>query len=209
MTPALCIGLTGGIGSGKSTVAQLFAELGAGIVDTDTIAHQLTHTNGLAIPLIAARFGNDYLNADGALNRGKMRTLIFANTVAKQALEHILHPLIFSEARRQLQACAAHAYTLLVVPLLFERPLFQPIVQRVLVVDCPETLQIQRTMQRSQLSAAEVQAIIDQQIPRSERVRLADDLIHNTTGLDQLKQEVACQHQIYVALAQQTTASSK
>lgn len=204
MTPALCIGLTGGIGSGKSTVAQLFAELGASIVDTDTIAHQLTHTDGLATPLIATCFGNDYLNTDGALNRSKMRTRIFSDPVAKQALEQILHPLILSEARSQLQACASHSYALLVVPLLFERPLFQPMVQRILVVDCSESLQIQRTMQRSQLSATEAQTIISQQMPRAERVRLADDLIHNTAGLEHLKHEVKYRHQTYVALAKQT-----
>ncbi|MDD2774401.1 MAG: dephospho-CoA kinase [Gallionella sp.] len=200
--PALCIGLTGGIGSGKSTVARLFSDLGAGIVDADLIAHELTRTDGAAIPLIAAQFGNDYLNVEGALNREKMRTLIFSDPIAKQALEGILHPLIFSEARRQLVAYASPPYTLLVVPLLFEQPLFQSLVQRILVVDCPEALQIQRTMQRSQLSEAEVQAIIAQQMPRAERIRLADALIDNTTGMEQLENAVKYQHKVYVTLAQ-------
>ncbi len=200
--PALCVGLTGGIGSGKSTVARLFAELGAGIVDTDILAHQLTRAHGLAMPLIAAHFGNDYLNVEGALNRDKMRTRIFSDPVAKQALEGILHPLIFSEARRQLVACASQPYTLLVVPLLFEQPIFQQLVQRILVVDCPEALQIQRTMQRSQLSNIEVQAIIAQQTPRVEKLRLADDLIDNATGLAHLENAVKYRHQAYVALAQ-------
>jgi dephospho-CoA kinase len=202
MIPALCVGLTGGIGSGKSTVAKLFAALGAGIVDTDTLAHQLTRAHGAAMPLIAAHFGNDYLNMEGALNRDKMRTLIFSDSVAKQALEGILHPLIFSEARRQLVECASQPYTLLVVPLLFEQPIFQSLVQRTLVVDSPESLQIQRTMQRSQLSEAEVQAIIAQQMPRAEKLRLADDLIDNATGLAHLENAVEYRHQAYVALAQ-------
>ncbi|MFY9260272.1 MAG: dephospho-CoA kinase [Gallionella sp.] len=200
--PALCVGLTGGIGSGKSTVARLFAALGAGIVDTDILAHQLTRAHGTAMPLIAAHFGDDYLNEEGALNRDKMRTRIFSDPVAKQALEGILHPLIFSEASRQLVACASQPYTLLVVPLLFEQPIFQQLVQRILVVDCPEALQIQRTMQRSQLSNIEVQAIIAQQTPRAEKLRLADDLIDNATGLAHLENAVKYRHQAYVALAQ-------
>lgn len=202
--PALCIGLTGGIGSGKSTVARLFADLGAGIVDADIVAHELTRTHGAAVPLIAARFGDDYLNAEGALNREKMRTLIFSDPIAKQALEGLIHPLIFTEVRRQLVACGSQPYTLLVVPLLFEQPIFQQLVRRTLVVDCPESLQIQRTMQRSQLSAVEVQAVIEQQMLRSERIRLADDLIDNTAGLECLRHEVKFRHQTYVALSKQT-----
>ncbi|MDD4962478.1 MAG: dephospho-CoA kinase [Gallionella sp.] len=200
--PALCIGLTGGIGSGKSTVARLFADLGAGIVDADIIAHELTRTHGAAVPLIAARFGDDYLNAEGALNREKMRTLIFSDPIAKQELEGLIHPLIFTEVRRQLVACASQPYTLLVAPLLFEQPIFQQLVRRTLVVDCPESLQIQRTMLRSQLSEAEVQAIIAQQMPRAEKIRLADDLIDNTTGMEQLENAVKYRHQVYVTLAQ-------
>lgn len=197
----LCVGLTGGIGSGKSTVAQLFAQLGVGIVDADVIAHQLTHADGLAIQPIVAQFGSCYLNADGSLNRSQMRTLIFADPAAKQTLENILHPLIFNAACQQLQVASVRPYQLLVAPLLFEQPLFQQLTQRILVVDCPENLQILRTMQRSQLSAAEVQNIIAQQTPRTEKIRYADDIIDNSKALNHLENQVEYQHQIYLTLA--------
>jgi dephospho-CoA kinase len=203
MTLGLCVGLTGGIGSGKSTAARLFAALGAGIVDADIIAHKLTSAHGSAMPLILASFGEDYLNSDGALNRNKMRTLVFADPIAKQSLESILHPFIFREAQRQLLACLTQPYALLVVPLLFEQPIFQSLVQRTLVVDCDESLQIQRIMQRSQLRADDVQAIINQQMPRVERIRLADDVIDNTIGLGCLEGAVKCIHQTYLELAHQ------
>lgn len=198
----LCVGLTGGIGSGKSTVTELFAQLGAGIVDADVIAHQLTHADGLAIQPIVAQFGSNYLNADGSLNRSKMRSLVFADSTAKRALESILHPLIFSAAQQKLQAPSTQPYYLLAAPLLFEQPLFQQLVQRILVVDCPESLQILRTMQRSQLSETEVQTIIDQQMPRTEKIRLANDIIDNSKALNHLESQVKYQHQIYLALAQ-------
>lgn len=194
----LIVGLTGGIGSGKSTVAALFAEHGAGIIDTDVIAHHLTQVNGEAIPLIRAAFGNDYLTGDGALDRARMRGLIFLDAAAKQRLEQILHPLIFEQAKAQLQQLQTKPYILTVVPLLPESRTFRQLVQRVLVVDCDENTQIARVTGRSRMTEEEVRAIIARQTPRAERLRLADDVIHNDADLDSLAGQVAVLHEHYL-----------
>ena len=193
----LIVGLTGGIGSGKSTVARLFAEHGAGIIDTDAIAHQLTQAGGEAIAPIRAAFGNDYLKADGALDRAKMRALIFSDAAAKQRLEQILHPLIFEQAKAQLRQLQASPYIVVVVPLLPESRTFRQLVQRVLVVDCDKNTQIARVIGRSSMSEAEVRAIIARQTPRAERLQLADDVIRNDAGLDSLAGQVAALHERY------------
>ncbi|MDP2694080.1 MAG: dephospho-CoA kinase [Gallionella sp.] len=192
-----CIGLTGGIGSGKSTVATLFAEHGAGIIDTDAIAHQLTQAGGEAIAAIRAAFGDESLTDDGALNRARMRALIFSDAAAKQRLEHILHPLIFEQAKAQLPQLQAKPYILVIVPLLPESRTFRQMVQRVLVVDCDENTQIARVIGRSRMSEAEVRAIIARQTPRAERLQLADDVIRNDAGLDNLAVQVAALHERY------------
>jgi len=193
----LIVGLTGGIGSGKSTVAALFAEHGAGIVDTDAIAHSLTQAGGEAIAAIRAAFGNDYLTEDGALDRAKMRGLIFSDAAAKQRLEQILHPLIREHAKAQLQQLQDKPYVLVVVPLLPESPAFRQLVQRVLVVDCNENIQVARVVGRSRMTEAEARAIIARQTPRADRLRLADDIIHNDVGLDSLAGQVAALHERY------------
>jgi dephospho-CoA kinase len=194
----LCIGLTGGIGSGKSTVARLFEEHGAGIIDTDVIAHDLTHANGKAIAAIRAAFGGNFITDDGALHRAKMRELIFSDPSAKQRLELILHPLIREQAKSQLQQLQTAAYIIIVVPLLAESPAFQQLVQRILVVDCDEKVQVARVIVRSQLTEPEVRAIIARQTPRAERLRLADDVIRNDAGLDELAAQVAVLHERYL-----------
>jgi dephospho-CoA kinase len=191
------IGLTGGIGSGKSTVAALFAEHGAGIIDTDAIAHHLTQAGGEAIELIRAAFGNDYVTDDGALDRVKMRGLIFSDAAAKQQLEQILHPLIFEHAKAQLRQMQAKPYILAVVPLLPESRNFRQLVQRVLVVDCDENTQVKRVITRSPMTEAEVRAIIARQTPRADRLLLADDVIRNDAGLDSLARQVAVFHERY------------
>ncbi len=194
----LCVGLTGGIGSGKSTVARLFADLGAGVVDTDVISHQLTQAGGIAMPVILAHFGADYADEHGALHRQNMRTRIFSDPAAKSTLEAILHPLILAQAENMLARCTTPPYTLLVAPLLFENPLFQRPIQRILVVDCPEALQVERVMQRNQLTAAAVRNIIAQQTPRTTKIARAHDIICNTQDLSYLRTHVANLHQTYL-----------
>ncbi len=196
----LCIGLTGGIGCGKSTVANLFAEHGAGIIDTDTISHHLTQSGGAANAAIRAAFGEDYLTAGGALDRAKMRRLIFSDAIAKQRLEHILHPLILEQAKAQLQQLQDKPYIIIVVPLLPESPTFRQLVQRVLVVDCGADTQVARVTARSRMTAAEVRAIIAQQTPRAARLKLADDVIHNESGLDNLAGQVDTLHRHYAKI---------
>ncbi len=199
----LIVGLTGGIGSGKSTVARLFAEHDAAIIDTDEIAHRLTQAEGAAMAAIRSSFGDDYITGNGApgcgaLDRTKMRGLIFSDAAAKQRLENILHPLILEQAQAQMQQLQTRPYIILVVPLLAESPAFKQRVQRVLVVDCDEHTQITRVMARGQITDAEARAIIAQQTPRSERLRLADDVIHNEAGMGQLAEQVAVLHQRYL-----------
>ena len=197
---SLIVGLTGGIGCGKSTVANLFAKFGAGIIDTDIIARRLTEAGGEAIAEICADFGDDYISADGALNRAKMRRLIFLDIAAKQRLELTLHPLILEQAKVQLQPLQTRPYIILVVPLLAESPAFRQLVQRILVVDCNADTQVARVTARSQMDAAEVRSIIAQQTPRAERLQLADDIIHNDVGLDSLAEQVAVLHEQYSAM---------
>ena len=195
----LCIGLTGGIGCGKSTVAGLFAELGAGIIDTDAIAHHLTQNRGDAIAAISAAFGKDYITDDGELNRSKMRELIFSDAAAKQRLELILHPMILQQAKQQLRLLQTKPYIIIVVPLLAESPSFRQLVQRVLVVDCDENTQVARVIGRSQMGEPEVRGIIAQQTPRAERLQIADDVIHNDAGMDSLAEQVSVLHKRYSA----------
>lgn len=193
----LCIGLTGGIGCGKSTVAQLFAAHGAAIIDTDAIAHQLTRPDGAAIAPIRAAFGDAYLTADGALDRDRMRQLIFSDAAAKRRLEDILHPLILEQSNAQLLQARQSPYVVIVVPLLLESPAFRQLVRRILVVDCSDENQIARVTGRSRLSRTEVLTIIAQQTPRAVRLASADDLIGNDGDIDALKTQVEALHKRY------------
>jgi dephospho-CoA kinase len=193
-------GLTGGIGSGKSTVADMFAKLGARIVDTDRISHQLTQAHGRAIPEIMAEFGPGVIDAHGALDRTKMRELIFADPDAKKRLEAILHPLIHAQTRQLATVRVSAPYTLVVVPLLFESGRYAGWLQRVITVDCPEATQIARAAGRG-LEEAAVRAIMATQLGRDERRRLADDIIDNNGSLDQLYAQVVGLHGRISALA--------
>ncbi|MDR2195745.1 MAG: dephospho-CoA kinase [Gallionellaceae bacterium] len=193
------IGLTGGIGSGKTTVASLFAKRGVTVIDSDAIAHELTASGGAAIAAIRAAFGDEYVTDEGALNRAGMRRLVFSDADAKRRLEAILHPMI--RARTLALADAAEgAYVLLVVPLLFEQADFRELVQRALVVDCAEETQRARAMARNGLSESEVRAIMAAQISRAERLELADDVIVNDGGMDALDAKVASLHCFYMTL---------
>jgi dephospho-CoA kinase len=194
------VGLTGGIGSGKSVVANLFEKLGAAVIDTDAIAHQLTLGGGAAIPAIQAQFGADFLNADGSLNRAAMRQRVFSDSTAKQTLETVLHPLI----RRQVEAQIAVSdapYVLLAIPLLVETGAYLDHIERVVVVDCNESLQLARTVARSSLAPSEVKAIMATQVSRVERLRHADDIILNNGELSSLSIPVAVIDQRLRALA--------
>jgi dephospho-CoA kinase len=191
------IGLTGGIGSGKTAVSNLLAQLGAGIVDTDLIAHQITAPGGKAIPLIRDHFGAEFIDNGGALDRAKMRSLVFQNLEAKKALEAITHPLIRQETLRQVGqlADAGAPYLLLVVPLLIESGTWIDQIDYLVVVDCPEETQIQRVMHRSNLSRTEVEAILKTQTSRQERLALANAVIDNQGKLSELKAAVQELHQ--------------
>lgn len=194
------VGLTGGIGSGKSTVADLFAARGAAVIDTDLIAHHLTAADGAAIESIRAAFGAAFITSDGALNRQKMRETIFANPAEKKRLEAILHPLIRTATENAAEQ-AQGSYLLFVVPLLVESGIWKQRVSRVLVVDCTEELRIRRVMQRNTLTAQQVQAIIATQTPPATRLAAADDVIINDSDTAALIPQVQRLHEQYVSLA--------
>ena len=194
------VGLTGGIGSGKSAAADEFAALGASVVDTDAIARELTDKGGAALADIERRFGAAFLDASGAMNRKKMRDHVFADPAAKQALENLLHPLIREESARRIVA-ASGPYVVHVVPLLLESPGYRDRVDRVLVVDASEQAQLARVRARSGLSADEVRAIMRTQVSRAERLAGADDVIDNSGSLEALRKQVGALHQKYLQFA--------
>jgi len=179
------VGLTGGIGSGKSAAADEFARLGATVVDTDAIAHELTALGGLALPEIARIFGQDFVR-DGKMDRQRMREHVFSDPAAKKALEGLLHPLIREESRRRI-AAAAGPYVIHVVPLLVESADYRRRVDRVLVVDAPEETQVARVRSRSQLADEEVRAIMRTQAPRAARLAAADKNTYNSPERDHLR----------------------
>jgi dephospho-CoA kinase len=198
------VGLTGGIGSGKSTVADLFAELGTPVVDTDAIAHQLTAPGGAALAAIHAQFGDAVMQADGTLDRAALRHRVFSDSAARRQLEAILHPRIRQDVERALATLVA-PYALVVIPLLVETGGYRDLLDRVLVVDCPEDLQIARVVARSGLGREEVNAILAAQAGRAERLAAADDVIVNTASAEALRAEVAALHRRYLAFS--TSAS--
>jgi dephospho-CoA kinase len=196
----LAIGLTGGIGCGKSAVAELFAKVGISIVDTDQIARQLTAAGEPALIAIENEFGPEFLQADGNLDRARMRHLIFASPEAKKKLEAILHPLIRDEVKCRL-ALAQSPYAIVAVPLLLETGAYREIVQRVLVVDCSEEQQVERVVARDGLDEAEIRAIMASQLGRQARLRQADDIIDNHGSPSALKSQVEQLHQRYLKQA--------
>lgn len=188
---ALRLGLTGGIGSGKSTVAQMLHELGALVVDTDAISRELTAPGGQAIAAIAAGFGPEYIDDTGALDRSRMRHLVFREPAARQRLEQLLHPLIGAETVRRAAGAAPGQPVVFDVPLLVESGRWRALVDRVLVVDCSSATQIERVVRRSQLLPAEVERIIAQQASRPLRLAAADAVICNDgLSIEQLRAEV-------------------
>jgi len=193
------VGLTGGIGSGKSTVAARLAALGAAVVDTDEISHAITQAGGAAISALRDSFGERYIGADGALDRVAMRELVFEDALARSRLEAILHPAIRAAAEEALRA-ARGDYVLVVVPLLFETGGFLDRVARTLVVDCPEALQVERTVARSGLEPGRVRAIMQAQWPRWRRLQAASDVIWNGGGEKALAPQCERLHAFYRGL---------
>jgi dephospho-CoA kinase len=196
----LVVGLTGGIGSGKSAAAEEFARLGATVVDTDAISHELTSAGGAAIAEIMRQFGRAFVDASGAMNRKRMRDLVFADVEEKQRLEALLHPMIRAESARRIAAATA-PYVVHVVPLLIESQGYRERVGRVLVVDCPEELQVARVRARSGLPEGEIRRIIASQVQRQKRLAAADDVIDNSGTIAALQQQVRRLHETYLKLA--------
>ena len=194
------VAVTGGIASGKTTVAKLFETLGAGLVDTDEIAHELTRAGQPVVEQIRQQFGSEYVDAEGALHRARMRALVFADADARRKLEAILHPLIRTRAAARVDSSPA-AYVLLIVPLLVETGGYRGLVQRVLVVDCDEELQVARAMRRGGLAEQQARAILASQATREQRLGAADDVITNTGGLAELAEQVRQLHARYLAMA--------
>ena len=194
------VGLTGGIGSGKSAAAEVFAGLGASVVDTDAIAHELTAPGGAAIAPIRDAFGAGVIDPSGALDRGKMRDAAFSDPGTRRRLEAILHPLIRTLTEERTRA-ATGPYVMQVIPLLVESGKPRTSLRRILVVDCPEDLQIARTMARSGLVEGQVRAIMAAQATRSARLAAADDVLDNSRDLARLRGQVETLHKRYLILA--------
>lgn len=188
------IGLTGGIGSGKSAVADRLAALGASVVDTDLIARELTASGGAAMPALRAAFGEGVADATGALDRAAMRERVFADSTARQQLEAILHPLIRARCETEI-AAARGVYIVLVVPLLVETGTWLARCDHIVVVDCPEAVQVERVMQRSGLAEAQVRAIMASQVSRERRRAAAHEIIDNAGDFDSLRAQVDALHQ--------------
>jgi dephospho-CoA kinase len=195
----LRIGLTGGIGSGKSTVCRLFADLGVPVIDTDRIAHAIVAPGKQALGLLAEAFGPDILDGEGALDRAVLRERVFRDEAMRERLEAILHPLIRKQLHSRLETLDA-PYVIIAIPLLLEKG-WQSEVDRILVVDADEAAQIERTMRRDGVSSELVQRIMQAQVSRTERVEAAGDIIYNNGRKDALKARVDELHQRYLRMA--------
>lgn len=196
----LKIGLTGGIGSGKTTVAQFFSRLNIPIIDADIIAHQLVTPGQIALKSLVENFGTDILNTDGSLARDKLRTLIFSDVAKKKQLETLVHPLIYAEIATQLTQIKAD-YCVICIPLLIETQKTEQ-VDRILVIDCPLEMQIERVKNRNQLTESQIYAIIATQASREQRLAVADDVIdNNLTSTAYLVEQVKNLHNLYHLLS--------
>lgn len=198
---SLIIGLTGGIGSGKTSATRFFAAEGIAIIDADAIAHELTGAQGDAIPNIKKYFGVDFITKNGKLDRKKMKNRIFSDINSRKKLEEILHPLIQAEVMHQIETVSS-PYIIVVAPLLLETGDYCETVTRILVVDCNEESQISRAVSRDGLSKEEVRTIMATQKSRQERLNQADDVIVNDTDISSLQEKVKLQHNIYLSLLQ-------
>ena len=194
------VGLTGGIGSGKTAVADAFAALGVEIVDADALAHRLSGASEPGFAAIRVAFGDAIVGADGELDRAALRRLVFADVAARRRLEAILHPLIRAEAERQVRGWRG-AYGIVVVPLLLEHEGLRSIIDRILVVDCPEEEQVRRVVARSGLNVKEVRAIMATQLDRARRRASADDILDNSGTISAIAPQVQLLDQRYRELA--------
>ena len=201
------VALTGGIGSGKSTVAQAFARLGITIIDADIIARQVVEPNTPALKAIENHFGPAIISADGTLNRRKLRECIFSDSAEKLWLNALLHPIIHQETQRQI-AAARSPYVLWVVPLLVENQLHNK-ADRVLVIDVSPETQIQRTVTRDRVSREQAEQILAAQATRAQRLAVADDVIDNNGAPDAIASDVARLHEQYLTFAAQAVAQEK
>lgn len=195
------VALTGGIGSGKSTAAALFTAHGVPIIDADEISHRLTRDHAETVARIAATLGREYLQPDGSLNRDALRQRVFSDPSARLQLQAILHPAIRQQMQQQIDALTAHSYCLLVIPLLVETGQ-QTLADRILVMDVSVETQIQRVMARSNLDRHAVEQILAAQASASERLAIADDILHNDDDIDSLRTQVDRLHALYQSLAE-------
>ena len=204
------IGLTGGIGSGKTAVSDLLGELGVGIIDTDLISHEITAPGGKAISLIAEAFGDDFIDPQGALNRPKMRALVFEDPNARQVLERVTHPLIQQETAKQAYKLLKSGvpYLVFVVPLLVESGSWVKLIDYLVVVDCPEETQIQRVMQRNNMTRPQVENILKAQASRNTRLAAANTVIENQGDLNELNSAVLKLHQQLLKVLEEPLSSS-
>ena len=204
------IGLTGGIGSGKTAVSDLLGGHGAGIIDTDKISHQITAADGTAIPLITKAFGAEFIDPQGALDRPKMRSVVFKDPSARQVLERITHPLIQEETAKQALELAKSGvpYLVFVVPLLIESGFWTKLIDYLVVVDCLEETQIQRVMHRNNMTRSDVENILKVQTSRNTRLTLANAVIENQGSLDELKPAVLKLHQQLLKILEEPLSSS-
>ena len=198
----LKVGITGGLGSGKTTISQLFEELGVPVIDTDVISRQLTSLNGGAIPRIREVFGETVFQPDGNLDRGTLRAQIIADEQVRKLLETILHPMIMDEVSRKIAAISS-PYVLVVVPLLVETGAYDEMLDRVLVVDCDEQTQVKRALARGGWSEVEIHGMIGKQASREQRLERADDVINTDCKLDELVGRVKALHEKYLGKASQ------
>ncbi len=195
----LKVGLTGGIGCGKSTVARIFANLNIPVLDADQIAHSLVEKDQPALARVQQEFGASILNPDGSLNRRHLREIVFSDLKQKQKLESILHPLIYKTLQAELEPLVA-PYCIISIPLLFETDMTH-LVDRILVIDCPVETQIERVKIRDNLTIERIQSIIDNQVSRAYRIAKADDLIDNSTTDYRLAEQVKKLHNLYLSLS--------
>tara|TARA_S200000501_G_scaffold329322_1_gene329857 strand:+ start:789 stop:1406 length:618 start_codon:yes stop_codon:yes gene_type:complete len=194
------VAMTGGIGSGKSTASDCFNKLGVSIIDTDLISHNLTSTNGEAIPLIIKEFGDTFIKFDGSLDRKLMRDLIFSDNKSKSKLETILHPLILTKTQQNALS-AKGSYLIFVIPLLYSSSSWKNKVDKVLVIDCQEKIQIQRVKKRNKLSLEQIKSIISSQPSRLDRLKMADDIIFNEESVKSLEIQIKRLHLNYLKLS--------